>query len=330
MKLFFSYLRGRRKAIGLFLLLCAVLALIFYFYHFVWEPYCYTLVLWLFLCLPVVCLDFRRFYRRHFGLTRLAKNPEEAAYCLPPTENQLERDYQELTRALSYNYTQATAAHAAQAQEMGDYYTLWAHQIKTPIAAMGLLLQEEPLHRELLSAELFKVEEYVEMALSYLRLDSDSSDYVLRRCDLDDLLRSCARKYAKLFILKRIELELDETQAQVLTDQKWLSFVLGQILSNALKYTPEQGRLSITWSERFQTLTIADNGIGIRPEDLPRVFEKGFTGYNGREQQKSTGIGLYLCKRVLSKLGHTISITSTPGQGTQVHLGLAAAEQVIE
>lgn len=130
--------------------------------------------------------------------------------------------------------------------------------------------------------------------------------------------------------MKRIELELDETHAKVLTDEKWLSFVIGQLLSNALKYTPEQGRISVTWEDATQTLTIGDTGIGIRPEDLPRVFEKGFTGYNGREQKKSTGIGLYLCRRVLGKLGHSISITSIPGQGTQVQLGLAAAEQVIE
>lgn len=154
----------------------------------------------------------------------------------------------------------------------------------------------------------------MEMALSYLRLDSDSSDYVLRRYALDAILRSCVRKYARLFILKRIELELDETHAKVLTDEKWLSFVIGQLLSNALKYTPEQGHISVTWADATQTLTIEDTGIGIRPEDLPRVFEKGFTGHNGREQKKSTGIGLYLCRRVLGKLGHTIAITSTPGR----------------
>ena len=214
---------------------------------------------------------------------------------------------------------------------MTDYYTLWAHQIKTPIAAARLLLQAEPApSRTELEVELFRIEQYVQMVLGYLRLDSDSSDYVLRRYDLDAILRSCVRKYARLFILKRIELELDETHAKVLTDEKWLTFVIGQLLSNALKYTPEQGRISVTWADATQTLTIGDTGIGIRPEDLPRVFEKGFTGHNGREQKKSTGIGLYLCRRVLGKLGHTIAITSTPGQGTQVQIGLAAAEQVVE
>lgn len=330
MKFLFSYLNRRRKSICVGSLLCASTALMFYLYDLAWEPFCYILAFWFFLCLPVFWLDFRHDRRRHRGLTQLAQNPEEAAQCLPPSHNLVEQDYQALIRAISDNHTQVTADYAARSQELTDYYTLWAHQIKTPIAAMGLLLQEEPVHPELLAAELGKVEDYVEMALSYLRLDSDSSDYVLRRYDLDTILRACVRKYARLFILKRIELELDETHAKVLTDEKWLSFVIGQLLSNALKYTPEQGRISVTWEDATQALTIGDTGIGIRPEDLPRVFEKGFTGYNGREQKKSTGIGLYLCRRVLGKLGHSISITSIPGQGTQVQLGLAAAEQVIE
>ena len=330
MKFLFSYLNRRRKSICVGSLLCASTALMFYLYDLAWEPFCYILAFWFFLCLPVFWLDFRHDRRRHRGLTQLAQNPEEAAQCLPPSHNLVEQDYQALIHAIADNHTQVTADYAARSQELTDYYTLWAHQIKTPIAAMGLLLQEEPVHPELLAAELGKVEDYVEMALSYLRLDSDSSDYVLRRYDLDTILRACVRKYARLFILKRIELELDETHAKVLTDEKWLSFVIGQLLSNALKYTPEQGRISVTWEDATQTLTIGDTGIGIRPEDLPRVFEKGFTGYNGREQKKSTGIGLYLCRRVLGKLGHTIVITSTPGQGTQVQLGLAAAEQVVE
>lgn len=330
MKFFFSYLNRRWKGICVVSLLCASTALMFYLYSLDWEPFLYILAFWLFLCLPVFLLDFRNYRRRHRGLIQLTQNPEEAAQCLPPSRNLIEQDYQALIHAIAHNHNQVTADYAARSQELTDYYTLWAHQIKTPIAAMGLLLQEEPVHPELLAAELGKIEDYVEMALSYLRLDSDSSDYVLRRYDLDSILRACVRKYARLFILKRMELDLAETHAQVLTDEKWLSFVLGQLLSNALKYTPEQGKISVTWSDTTQTLTIADTGIGIRPEDLPRVFEKGFTGYNGREQKKSTGIGLYLCRRVLTKLGHTIAITSTPGQGTQVQVCLTAAEQVIE
>ena len=209
---------------------------------------------------------------------------------------------------------------------MTDYYTLWAHQIKTPIAAMRLLLQEES--RPELEGELLKIEQYVEMVLGYLRLGSDSTDYVFRECGLDALVRQSVRKYARLFILKKISLDFQETGRTVLTDEKWLSFVVEQLLSNAVKYTPEGGLVRVYGDG--ETLVIADSGIGIRPEDLPRVFEKGFTGFNGREDKKSTGIGLYLCRQVLDRLNHRISITSRLGQGTLVRLDLSRARREVE
>ncbi len=209
---------------------------------------------------------------------------------------------------------------------MTDYYTLWAHQIKTPIAAMRLLFQEEP--RPELEGELLKIEQYVEMVLGYLRLGSDTTDYVLRSCDLDGLIRQSIRKYARLFILKKISLDFRETGKTVLTDEKWLAFVVEQILSNSLKYTPEGGRIRIYGDG--ETLVIADSGIGIQPEDLPRVFEKGFTGYNGREDKKSTGIGLYLCSQVMDRLNHGVSIASRPGQGTLVRLDLSRQRRAAE
>ena len=214
-------------------------------------------------------------------------------------------------------------------EDMTDYYTLWAHQIKTPIAAARLLLQEDPgaVGTEV-EVELLKIEQYVDMVLGYLRLDSESTDYVLRDTDLDGLLRQAVRKFARMFILKKITLDFRETGRTVLTDGKWLSFVVEQVLSNALKYTPAGGRIRIYGDG--ETLVIADSGIGIRPEDLPRVFEKGFTGYNGREDKKSTGIGLYLCRRVMDRLNHGISIVSRPGQGTLVRLDLSRGRRVVE
>ncbi len=156
------------------------------------------------------------------------------------------------------------------------------------------------------------------MVLSYLRLDSDTTDFVLKKFDIFDIVKQSVRKYAHLFIKKKINLNLEETSFTALTDEKWLSFAIEQILSNSLKYTKE-GFISICL-ENESTLVIKDTGIGIAEEDLPRVFEKGFTGYNGRYDKKSTGIGLYLCKRILLKLGHTISINSRITEGTEVKI----------
>ena len=208
-------------------------------------------------------------------------------------------------------------------REMIEYYTLWAHQIKTPIAAMRLLLQQEDSdrNRELLS-ELFKIEQYVLMVLQYLRLESESSDLVLKTQNLDDIIRQAVKKYAPLFIRKKLTLVYEPVNCQVLTDEKWLEFVLEQILSNAIKYT-KRGSVAVYMDDREEkTLVIADTGIGIAAEDVPRVFEKGFTGYNGRYDKRSTGIGLYLCRRVLNRLSHTIRIESEPGQGTRVYINL--------
>ena len=163
------------------------------------------------------------------------------------------------------------------------------------------------------------------MVMQYLRLDSDYSDYVLTRHALDDIVRQAVRKYARLFILKKITLDFCETGLTVLTDEKWLLFVIEQILSNSLKYT-HSGAISI-YAEGG-TLVIADTGIGIRPEDLPRVFDKGFTGYNGRADKKSSGIGLYLCRRITDKLGHTLKIASEVGRGTRVYIGFKPPEDI--
>ena len=166
------------------------------------------------------------------------------------------------------------------------------------------------------------------MVLSYLRLDSDSTDYVLQPCSLDDIVRRSVRRFAGLFVIRQIALEFQETNKTVLTDEKWLLFVVGQVISNALKYTPRGGTVRIYGDG--DTLVIADNGIGIREEDQPRVFEKGFTGYNGREDQKATGIGLYLCRQVMDRLNHRITLVSRPGQGTLVRLDLSRGAQVVE
>lgn len=202
-----------------------------------------------------------------------------------------------------------------------EYYTIWVHQIKTPIAAMRLQLQGEDSDssRELLE-ELQRIEQYVEMVLTYLRLDSGSTDYVLKKYDLDDIIRQAVRKYASQFIRKKIRLTYEPLSCEVLTDEKWLLFVIEQVLSNALKYT-RSGEISITL-EAPKTLCIRDTGIGIAPEDLPRIFEKGFTGYNGRNDKKASGIGLYLCRRICSRLNHEIIITSKVDVGTEVRIDL--------
>lgn len=215
--------------------------------------------------------------------------------------------------------------------DRNDYYVMWTHQIKTPIAALKLLLEDEEQGGKdvfLMREELFKIEQYAEMALAYQRLESLSSDLVLAEYDLYTLLKQTVKKFSLLFINKGLSLELAQPQVSVVTDEKWFGFCMEQFFSNSIKYT-SQGKISI-WTEVRDgetLLFIEDTGIGIRSEDLPRIFERGFTGYNGRLDKRSSGIGLYLCRRVLEQLGVSVSVESRVGDGTKVALTLVCEKK---
>ena len=327
--LFGAWLASRKlvAAAGLFCALSGVL--IFWLYGLPGEAIAYLLCL---CCIGTsfwAVLSFVRFWRKHKILRKMEEAIFVTAEDLPETTTLIEEDYQHLIQRLVRENRQRQAAADSMLEDLTSYYTLWVHQIKTPIAAMDLLLQAGPDRATEMEIELQKIAQYVDMVLQYLRLDSTDKDLVLQRCQLDAVVRQTVRKYAKLFILKKIQLVFQETKWEVLSDEKWLCFLLEQLLSNALKYTPEGGKISI-FLEGETNLVIADTGIGIAPEDLPRVFEKGFTGNNGRMDKKATGIGLYLCRRVTNLLGHTISIASEPGVGTQVLLGLGRQQYDIE
>ena len=326
--LFFSWLRVQRLAAAVGLLGAGVSVLVFWLYGLPGEGLVYTLVLWAAGFSVLGGVDFFRFRRCHRDLEKLHKEILVTAENLPRPGCLIEEDYQSLLRLLESTLRDRQAqADQAMADQLA-YYTLWVHQIKTPIAAMDLLLQQGE-RGPAAQAELFKIAQYVDMALQYVRLDGTTRDLHLSQVSLDQVIRQVVRKYAKLFILKKIRLDFRETGLTVLSDEKWLAFLLEQLLSNALKYTPEGGQVAI-FGEPREILVIADTGIGIAPEDLPRVFERGFTGQNGRLDKKATGIGLYLCRRVTELLGHTLSITSAPGKGTQVRVGLRRPDLTVE
>jgi signal transduction histidine kinase len=213
--------------------------------------------------------------------------------------------------------------------DMNEYYTLWAHQIKTPIVAMHLMLHDDDTDKgRRLSEDLQRIEQYVEMVLGYLRLDSESNDFLFKKYDLDSIVKQAVKKFSTQFIGRKIKLIYEMPEFEVLTDEKWLLFVIEQVISNALKYTPN-GSIEI-YTESPKTLCIKDSGIGIAPEDLPRIFEKGYTGCNGRTDKKSSGIGLYLCRRICGKLGHLITAESEVGKGTLVKISFSETNIEIE
>lgn len=312
-----------------FVLCAALYAVTFVFYRFPLEAIAYPTALCLVLLLAFTAADIARTKKKYTELERIKGFDARLADSFPKAGGIVERDYQEIIHLMREQHEAAKEKSEQSLREMMDYYTVWVHQIKTPIASMRLALQniDTAQSRQLLS-ELGRIERYVEMVLTFLRLGSDSTDYVIKEHELDDIVRGAVKKLAGDFINKRIKLEYTELNATVLTDEKWLAFVIEQVLSNALKYTPE-GTVSV-YLESPKTLCIRDTGIGIEPEDLPRVFENGYTGYNGRSDKKASGIGLYLCRRICDKLGHTISAESKAGEGTVIRIGLDRKKLEIE
>lgn len=320
-------------AIALYLCFIFVYLVVFLLYNVRLDAVQYAFFLSSILLILYGMLDFLKFRKRHLELTEIENTVTSDLSRIPEAMGMIEKDYQRMLEILYEEKINLESDSRIKRQDMLDYYSMWAHQIKTPIAAMHVLLQateqkssiresemeeEQKLLREF-KAELFKIEQYVEMVLTYLRVEDMSGDLAFEVYALDELIRQAVRKYSRMFILKKIKLNYEAVNRKVLTDDKWLVFVLEQILSNALKYT-RNGEISIYMEE--SALVIKDTGIGIWKEDLPRVFEKGFTGYNGRSDKKSTGIGLYLCKTIMDKLKHGIRIESEVGEGTKVYLYL--------
>ena len=207
----------------------------------------------------------------------------------------------------------------AKEKELQEYFLIWIHQIKTPITA-GKLICDSDIENENIKnikKELIYIEDYTNMALSYLKMANHNTDMDISLVNLDDIINPLIKKYAILFISNNIKLEYKKLNVKVITDSKWCMVVIEQLLSNAIKYT-KNGTVSISFNEKENYLEIKDNGIGIKDSDLPKIFDKGYSGFNGRQNQKSTGIGLFLVKQILDKLGQKVKLESKLDEGTSV------------
>lgn len=321
MSFFSTWLRQRRRTALIFVLFSVIFAVSFALYRLPLKTVLYPALLCALTGAAAAALDYRRMRRRHEQLQHIGRLSAELIDGLPAPETIADEDHQRIIRMLCDEHRAMEARMTGRFDDMVNYYTVWAHQIKTPIAAMRLQLQNEdsPLSRAL-SSELLRIEQYVEMVMAYLRLDSDSTDYVFRECALDDVVRPAVRRFAGEFIARRLTLDYGPLNANVITDEKWLGFVVEQVLSNALKYTLTGG--VHIYLEEPCTLCIQDTGIGIAADALPRIFENGFTGANGRMDRRATGIGLSLCRKICKNLGHGISAESAPDRGTTIRIDL--------
>lgn len=315
------FLREHGLHIALLAVFAGTFALVLSLYHLPTEPVLYASALCAVIGLTALIVRFVRYRRAHQAREHVLQAPLLLLSELPTPHTLAEADDQAIMQQLLHDVRAAQSELAAYRQDSTDYFTAWVHQIKTPLSVMRLQLQSEdtPENRAML-LELFQMEQYVTMALSYARLGHPTKDLVLTRVPLDPVIRQAIRDFAPLLIRKKLRLQYEGTTETALTDGKWLLFILHQLLSNAVKYT-EHGSVSIRVTDGSM-ITIADTGIGIAPEDVPRVFEKGYTGYNGRGGQKSTGLGLYLVHQAAGMLHCRVSLTARIGEGTRVTIDL--------
>ena len=326
-----SYWKEKYKLMLGYLFIALIFFLVAFLYGYgqIYRNMLYAAVIVLFFGGVFVLADYIRYSVRCHALFQALQRGEERTQGLPETGSLPEILYQRMLAESEQEKRKLLTEYDEKKQDMADYYTMWTHQIKTPIAAMRLLLQDgDDSGRQTELEELFKIERYAEMALYFARLDSLSSDLLFRSCDVHEIVKQAVKKYSVLFLRSGLSFRMEEFAVRAVTDEKWLAFVVEQVFSNALKYTHEGG-IAIYGADMEGNmvqktayyLVIEDTGIGIRECDLPRIFERGFTGYNGRTDRKSTGIGLYLCDQIMRRMSHTIRVKSVPGEGTKVILG---------
>ena len=314
-----GYLRYRRAMLfasaSVGALFLAVMLLTGYTEHALYELGLSVFVL------AVFCVfDYFRFRAKIRRLQEIADNLTDTALEYPPCENNIERLYSSIIAALHERMDRNRRALRSDAAEQVEYYTLWLHQIKTPIAAMRLAIQSGRSDGPLIEQELFRIEQYVDMALRYVKLRNLENDLLLEPADVDSVVRSCPRTPSSHFTSRHRSADFTPTGFIAVTAQRWLAFILDQLLSNAVKYT-HTGGVRIYPEGTF--LVVEDTGIGIRPQDLSRIFEKGYTGYTGRLDHKASGLGLYMARTTAQKLGLSLQAESQPGKGSRflLHLG---------
>ena len=203
-----------------------------------------------------------------------------------------------------------------QKDDLNAYFLMWLHQIKTPMTVSKLLLEKpDETTNTKLKMQLMYIEQYINMAMNYLKMIDHSTDMDITQVNLDDIIKNLLKKYSLLFIHNHISLEYQSNLAYVISDSQWLTILIEQILSNALKYT-ENGKIAIQYLEDKHALEIRDTGIGIRSEDIPKIFDRGYSGFNGRMNEKSSGLGLYLARKISERLNIQIEVESKLSKGS--------------
>lgn len=322
-----SYLRYRQFLFLWTGIVLAIYAFLQYLYWYPLESIGYTALIVMTLLVLISALDYRRYRRRLRQLDSLTEAWISLEREMPDTRDPLEQRYQQLILKQRAILTEEKEKQNAAQKQREELVTMWMHQIKLPLASLSLILESlEPedtisaSHLNEMKLALVRTEQYAQTALKAIQIENLKEDLILEPCDLGELCAEVIRKQALPFILKKLQLNFTPFHQTIVTDRKWLGFILEQLLSNALKYT-DAGTISVTFlCDPTPHLIIADTGRGIAAADQARLFERGYTGYNGHHDFKASGIGLYLCRKTADSLNIKLHLESEKEKGTQVHL----------
>ncbi len=319
-KILAGCLKKNMITIILFVVMTVINFAVFLLYRLPAEPFIYAEIIIIIIAAILIGTDYVKMKKTLDRLCVTAASKSFELSSMPEPESLEAEGCRIIIENLYKEMQRLENEYADEKNDMQDYYTTWVHQIKTPIAVMKLKISDDEPE---LKAELFRIEQYVDMVLSYIRLSGETNDLVIEEYELDALIRETVRKYAAWFVLKKLKLDYEPVKIKTVTDKKWFICILEQIISNAIKYTPE-GTVRIYYEN--EKLIISDTGVGIAAEDIPRIFEKGYTGINGRTGKSSRGLGLYHAKKPADKLAIPIYAESTPGKGSRFILDLEEKE----
>ena len=324
-KLLNEYLKMKKTSIIGILGVYAVLFVFVYLYRIPIEVILYPFILTIVFVLIVLLFDYIKYKEKVNKIIQICNDISSCYSVKINDKNIFDEYYLDIINELLKENRKQVSQIQKKISDINDYFSIWVHQIKTPIASMKLKIDNEQIDSLQLASDLNRIDHYVDLVLSFLKFDEEKIDLYFRKTDVDRIMRESLKKFSNDFIIKKIRLDYKLSKREVLTDEKWLSFVFDQLLSNALKYT-DKGTISIYYDGE-SCLCIKDSGIGIALADIERLFEKGFTGYNGRQYKKASGIGLYMCKLMCDKLNIAISIESVVNEYTLVKLKFLSNEE---
>ena len=324
-KLLNEYLKMKKTSIIGILGVYAILFVFVYLYRIPIEVILYPCILTIVFVLIVLLFDYIKYKEKVNKISQICNDISSCYSVKINDKNIFDEYYLDIINELLKENRKQVSQIQKKVSDINDYFSIWVHQIKTPIASMKLKIDNEQMDLLQLASDLNRIDHYVDLVLSFLKFDEEKIDLYFRKTDVDRIMRESLKKFSNDFIIKKIRLDYKLSKREVLTDEKWLSFVFDQLLSNALKYT-DKGTISIYY-DGDSCLCIKDSGIGIALADMERLFEKGFTGYNGRQYKKASGIGLYMCKRMCDKLNIAISIESIVNDYTLVKLKFLSNEE---